>query len=86
MYPLRFPLIRKVRQIAKHLNYLLFIYKSANSIGTANHDKLIIIISPAIACRGEWSQKKAENVGKFYSFVRAIKKCFSNCFFVAALT
>lgn len=41
-YPLRFPLIRKVRQIAEHPNYLLFIYKSANTIGT-NHDELIII-------------------------------------------
>lgn len=62
---LRFPLIRKVRQIAEHSNYSLFIYKSANSIGTANHDELINInIIIIIACRGETKRKKPkqENV------------------------
>lgn len=59
---LRFPLIRKVRQIAEHSNYSLFIYKSANSIGTANHDELINII--IIACRANDTKRKTkqENV------------------------
>lgn len=82
---LRFPLIRKVRQIAEHSNYSLFIYKSANSIGTANHDEIINII---IACRGEWYQKK-NKAGKclknFYSFLRAIKSVLVIVFVVAAL-
>lgn len=85
---LRFPLIRKVRQIAEHSNYSLFIYKSANSIGTANHDELINIINIIIACRGEWYQKK-NKAGKclknFYSFLRAIKSVLVIVFVVAAL-
>lgn len=61
---LRFPLIRKVRQIAEHSNYSLFIYKSANSIGTANHDELINIINIIIACRANDTKRKTkqENV------------------------